>query len=208
MADTWRGVHTWTQLDPERFAAHADRVNNSVMAAVGSDPRAVVQVAGLDVADAAPELMDLLERARADRERAEAGEQEEISDQARLDQDSDLDRVAVSNDPAEEEQAQASADERGAVATAAEAEAAAAEASAGITETHAYDSEDRRSATAAALRDAGVPDQAIAAKMTADHLNGQNPRRSAAAAGIATTRRPARGRAKTAQQGRESGLDR
>lgn len=192
VAVAWKGAHQWAAVDQVRFGGHADRMNETVRLLVGSDPRRALAVSGSSLGDSLPVLVDLVDQARdtAATERDRAGAEQGVANDERGREAHDLERERTAENPGEAHDAHLDAAEDHSRAVSAELAVDEHQDAAVAAEDLEYDTEGRRAATQAALLEAGAPEQAVAAKMTADHLNGQHPRTAAAAAG----KKPAKAR--------------
>lgn len=195
VAAAWKGAQRWREIDPDRFDQHAQTITGHVQAEYGVPPTA----AGADLDAAAWRCVERINEQRD----ATHGGREADEDLANREH-----RIADREHQAERQDQAVSRDEESGVSTgqdavaqhdaALDAEQAAdrhtsASAAAGYAEAD-YDTPERRQATDAAMRDAGVPDQARHAWAVADQLNGQHPRAAVTKPGKTTSQKPHRSR--------------
>lgn len=176
VAAAWKGSQQWREIDPDRFDTHAQAVAGQVQTTYGVAPARQ----GDDLDAAAWRCVERIQDHRdnnpgRDGEQGLAEAEQEIANrETAAEQDARADeRGEEADGPA----GQGAADHHDAALDAQQAadrHEAAADGSAQDQEA-GYDTPERRQAADAALRDAGVSEEARKAWATADQLNGQHP---------------------------------
>lgn len=168
-AATWRSAQAWREVDEQRFGPYADRLTAGITDRYGNDLHQVIDGLGPDGAGLSAEFIE----ARASRAREAGQERGEARENHGLERAETKEAEQAGTEHSGE------AIERGQEARqGAEQHRAAADDLTG--QANGYDTPARRERDGSAMRTAGVPAEATEAKMTADHLNGVDPRQAAA----------------------------
>lgn len=219
---TWKAAQQWSNIDPDRFGTYADQLTKNVRDRYGDMLGKSIDRQGPDGRDVAADLIELSarrtdeaeeERAQSGGDRDEASREQDRTARERQDRDQENDpQQAERSDTLVQESADRTDQSRDAADThqdradALDGEAENLTGQAGDTRSQEYDTSARRATDDQEMQNAGVPDQARNAKMTADHGNGADPRTAARSGGRQRPRARAAGqsttRSRTANRGR------
>lgn len=197
-AYTWGAARAWAEVDPQRFSEHANALTANFKDRYDVDLEEIAhQTGSADLAMAAAEVHVYRDRELAERH---AEEQVRVAESQRLEREATALEQQARNDSlpehereeltnlaaearlqSEELLSQKSPTQDPKVA---EVPATVATPQSRVPDREAvpaYDSPERRARTEQQMRDAGVPEPARRARITADQMNAKNPREAAAA---------------------------
>lgn len=192
---TWKAAQQWKTIDPDRFAAHTDQLTVNVRARYGDQLGQTIDRLGTDGYHLSADLIELsarrrqeaqAERTQESSDRDEASREQDRAGQEQQDRD---DATSPEREQQSDKRAEESGDREGKTGEEADLHRDRAGGLDGNAETldgqaaneqgSTYDTFERRVHDNQEMQDAGVPDQARSAKMTADHGNGADPRTAA-----------------------------
>ncbi|KQY61441.1 hypothetical protein [Nocardioides sp. Root140] len=191
----WRTAAEWRELEPERFTAYAEVVDERLRSTYGLDMTKVTAGLDGDLGRAERVLLKHIEEIAAEKDQAATEDRE--AERLRERQRDQVDQEATADSP--DVAARADAERLGHEAAAHESMRDEHAERADLLE---YDSADRRAATVAEMEDAEVPAQQAAAHATADRLNAHDPKLAA------TNGRPVKGKSRASRAGRGQQRDR